>query len=111
MIRISEQRRRRSYVDVLIGLTEALTAEPKLAQKPLCTQGSYLCQSGGHHIILAIMERIEPTQCDEQESAAADLARRLARYRSRIAAEGRPRSVRLIDQAIADAGRKRDGTE
>ena len=35
-----------------------------------------------------------------------DLARRLARYRRRVEAEGRPRSLRLIDRAIADAGEK-----
>lgn len=46
---------------------------------------------------------------DEEESAAADLASRLARYRRRVEAEGRPRSVRLIDKAIEEAGRKKDG--
>lgn len=45
------------------------------------------------------------------DESASDLARRLARYRRRVEAEGRPRSVRLIDRAIEDAGKKsrRDG--
>ena len=41
--------------------------------------------------------------------ADSDLARRLARYRRRVEAEGRPRSVKLIDRAIEDAGRKASG--
>jgi len=41
----------------------------------------------------------------EEDSPASDLARRLARYRRRIEAEGRPRSVRVLDQAIKDAGK------
>ena len=53
------------------------------------------------------MDRLDsdrpPRDADEVES---DLARRLARYRRRVEAEGRPRSVRLIDQAIKDAGKK-----
>jgi hypothetical protein len=43
---------------------------------------------------------IPPTSEDE---AASDLVRRLARYRRRVEAEGRPRSLRLIDRAIKDA--------
>ncbi|HVM22879.1 MAG TPA: hypothetical protein VM308_06225 [Sphingomicrobium sp.] len=39
------------------------------------------------------------------ETPDADLASRLARYRRRVAAEGRPRSARLIDRAIKDAGK------
>jgi hypothetical protein len=46
---------------------------------------------------------------NEDESAASDLARRLARYRRRIEAEGRPRSVRFIDRAIDDAAKKAGG--
>jgi hypothetical protein len=53
------------------------------------------------------MENIEPAAPNEEESAACDLARRLARYRRRVEAEGRPRSLRLIDRAIEDAGKKR----
>lgn len=45
----------------------------------------------------------------EDESAEADLARRLARYRRRVEAEGRPRSVKLIDRAIEDADKKARG--
>jgi hypothetical protein len=37
------------------------------------------------------------------DDASADLARRLARYRSRVEAEGRKRSVEAIDRAIRDA--------
>ena len=52
------------------------------------------------------MENIEPAAPNEEESTACDLARRLARYRRRVEAEGRPRSLRLIDRAIEDAGKK-----
>jgi hypothetical protein len=52
------------------------------------------------------MENIESAPPNEDESAACDLARRLARYRRRVEAEGRPRSLRLIDRAIEDAGKK-----
>ena len=44
---------------------------------------------------------------DEPEGehrADPDLARRLARYRRRVEAENRPRSLKLIDRAIRDAG-------
>jgi len=43
--------------------------------------------------------------CDGDEKAS-DLALRLARYRLRVEAEGRPRSLKFIDRAIEDAGRK-----
>ena len=46
----------------------------------------------------------------EDESAESDLARRLARYRRRVEAEGRPRSVKFIDRAIEDADKKAHGT-
>ena len=42
----------------------------------------------------------------DDAEAASDLARRLARYRRRVEAEGRPRSLKLIDRAIEDADRK-----
>lgn len=42
----------------------------------------------------------------DNHDADSDLARRLARYRRRVEAEGRPRSVKVIDRAIADAGRE-----
>jgi hypothetical protein len=45
----------------------------------------------------------------EDESAEADLARRLARYRRRVEAEGRPRSVKFIDRAIEDADKEARG--
>ena len=44
------------------------------------------------------------TRFGKTDSGAADLARRLARYRRRVEAEGRQRSVRAIDRAIEDAG-------
>lgn len=37
------------------------------------------------------------------ESASVDLARRLERYRTRVEAEGRRRSLRVIDRAIREA--------
>jgi hypothetical protein len=53
------------------------------------------------------MDKLDPIipPADEDE-AASDLARRLARYRRRVAAEGRPRSVKVIDRAIKDADGK-----
>ena len=44
-------------------------------------------------------------QTDDENSAAGsgDLARRLERYRTRVAAEGRKRSLHVIDRAIRDA--------
>jgi hypothetical protein len=53
------------------------------------------------------MDKLDPIipPIDEDE-AASDLARRLARYRRRVEAEGRPRSVRVIDRAIKDADGK-----
>jgi hypothetical protein len=44
-----------------------------------------------------------------EDSGESDLARRLARYRRRVEAEGRPRSLKLIDRAIADADKKARG--
>ena len=55
-------------------------------------------------------ERLDPQALPEAEdSAGSDLARRLARYRRRVEAEGRPRSLKLIDRAIEDAGKKAHG--
>jgi hypothetical protein len=51
-------------------------------------------------------DKPDPVTPESHESAEADLARRLARYRRRVEAEGRPRSVKLIDRAIEDAGKK-----
>jgi hypothetical protein len=47
----------------------------------------------------------QPRLSDDEDSPASDLARRLARYRRRVEAEGRPRSVRVVDQAIKAAGK------
>jgi hypothetical protein len=56
------------------------------------------------------MQKPDPAMMnEEQQSAESDLARRLARYRRRVEAEGRPRSLKLIDRAIEDADRKARG--
>jgi hypothetical protein len=52
------------------------------------------------------MDKPDPAVPPRDEDSAADLARRLARYRRRVEAEGRPRSLKLIDRAIEDAGKK-----
>jgi hypothetical protein len=55
-------------------------------------------------------EKLDPAALPEAEASADfDLARRLARYRRRVEAEGRPRSLKLIDRAIADADKKARG--
>jgi hypothetical protein len=56
------------------------------------------------------MDKFDPvTPPRDEAEAASDLARRLARYRRRVEAEGRPRSVRFIDRAIDEAGKKTQG--
>lgn len=56
------------------------------------------------------MDNVDPATAPRDDpDAASDLARRLARYRRRVEAEGRPRSLRLIDRAIEDADKKRNG--
>lgn len=51
------------------------------------------------------MDSHDPANSAEENILrASDLARRLARYRQRVEEEGRPRSVKLIDRAIEDAG-------
>ena len=45
----------------------------------------------------------------DPEDTDTDLARRLARYRRRVEAEGRPRSLKVIDRAIKDADKKAPG--
>ena len=57
------------------------------------------------------MDQLEPFPPDSDANASSDLAKRLARYRRRVEAEGRARSVRLIDRAIEDAGKKPNGGE
>jgi hypothetical protein len=58
----------------------------------------------------SIMGTIEHTTSNEpDEGTASDLARRLARYRRRVASEGRARSLPLIDRAIEDAGKTSNG--
>lgn len=53
------------------------------------------------------MDKPDPLDPPENEDESdSDLARRLARYRRRVEAEGRPRSVKVIDRAIKDADRK-----
>ena len=56
------------------------------------------------------MDKLDPvTPPRDDDEAASDLARRLARYRRRVEAEGRPRSLKLIDRAIEDVGKKANG--
>ena len=51
-----------------------------------------------------LMNKLDPpTEDDTCQGAAVDLARRLARYRTRVEAEGRKRSLQVIDKAIRDA--------
>lgn len=55
------------------------------------------------------MDKADPpasVPVDADSGTDIDLARRLARYRRRVEAEGRSRSVKVIDRAIADAARK-----
>jgi hypothetical protein len=53
------------------------------------------------------MDKLDPSiPPHNEDEATSDLARRLSRYRRRVAAEGRPRSLKLIDRAIEDSGRK-----
>jgi hypothetical protein len=54
-----------------------------------------------------MIEKFDPASGPEDQEST-DLARRLARYRRRVEAEGRPRSLKLIDRAIRDAGDKAD---
>ncbi|HVI06313.1 MAG TPA: hypothetical protein VM711_09510, partial [Sphingomicrobium sp.] len=51
-------------------------------------------------------EKLDPETSSEGCEERADLARRLARYRRRVEAEGRKRSLRVIDRAIDDAADK-----
>ena len=46
---------------------------------------------------------------NDEGKAESDLARRLERYRRRVEAEGRPRSVKFIDRAIEDADKNARG--
>ena len=59
---------------------------------------------------IGAMEKSDPlTPSEGGECAQSDLERRLARYRRRLEAEGRPRSVKVLDRAIEDAARKARG--
>ncbi|MGE5564152.1 MAG: hypothetical protein ACM3ZV_12740 [Bacillota bacterium] len=51
------------------------------------------------------MEKLDSTGA-AKDAEGADLGRRLARYRRRVEAEGRKRSLRVIDRAMDDAGGK-----
>lgn len=53
----------------------------------------------------------KPDSLAEEESSKAgpvDLAQRLERYRGRVEAEGRRRSLKVIDRAIEDANKSSD---
>jgi hypothetical protein len=47
---------------------------------------------------------------EDYEPESADLARRLARYRTRVEAEGRKNSLEVIDRAIRDASATGEAT-
>lgn len=51
------------------------------------------------------MVKIRPLPAEPDEDAAQDLARRLARYRRRVEAEGRSNSLKLIDRALEEASK------
>lgn len=51
------------------------------------------------------MDQLDPIPEKGDDSEQADLVRRLARYRLRVRAEGRTRSLRLIDSALDDAAK------
>lgn len=64
----------------------------------------YLSNDRGVIATCRLMKKLDPrTEDDNWQEAAADLARRLARYRTRVEAEGRKRSLQVIDKAIRDA--------
>lgn len=64
----------------------------------------YLSNDCGVIATCRLMKKLDPrTEDDNWQEAAADLARRLARYRTRVEAEGRKRSLQVIDKAIRDA--------
>jgi hypothetical protein len=56
------------------------------------------------------MDKFDPSiPPRDDDEGTSDLARRLARYRRRVEAEGRPRSLKLIDRAIEDADKSANG--
>jgi hypothetical protein len=56
------------------------------------------------------MDKLDPVNPPrDEDDDASDLARRLARYRRRVEAEGRPRSLMLIDRALEVAGKMSNG--
>ena len=57
----------------------------------------------GHGKCIRMKEKRDSGAAPPGEGRGSDLARRLARFRRRVEAEGRPRSVKLIDRAIEDA--------
>lgn len=57
--------------------------------------------------LVRVMDTPKSAVPEDDASDDSDLARRLARYRRRVEAEDRPRSVKVIDRAIQDAGKKR----
>ena len=59
-----------------------------------------------HRYLNQAMEKPDPlTPADNQDTPVSDLERRLARYRRRLEAEDRPRSLKFIDRAIEDAAK------
>lgn len=68
------------------------------------TLGNLLIQTARQlRYLTSTMDELDPpTKNDEPTPSAADLARRLARYRRRVEAEGRQRTLRVIDRVIED---------
>lgn len=54
--------------------------------------------------VMRTMQNLDAKAHDSNsENLSADLARRLERYRTRVEAEGRRRSLQVIDRAISEA--------
>lgn len=62
-------------------------------------------QSLGLHTYRQAMVKTDPVDpAAERRSTPDELARRVARYRERLIAEGRMNSVRRLDMAVAESG-------
>ena len=99
---------RRGEIGLVHERVHSNAKSTKAVSCPGRTQETYLSKIAGRLATSGTqMDKLDPVSpAPEEESADSDLARRLARYRRRVEAEGRPRSVRLIDRAIEDADKK-----